>query len=344
MSPPRCRAAGGRPRLSPARPSRSRRRSSARATTRSVPTSSCAAPSRPGSRRGCPCGCWHRAPTAGGPTSPPSSRASGPSRSRHGRTPWPPGSTTRGIKIPAGQDLALVCEDGARLFERAAAERKGASQALLLGVAHALRDEGRPAEVRLAAATAADVAADLAAQPLRELVTRSARMPLRVERERALYGAWYEFFPRSEGAGEAAGRPLARRHAADRGRTPARGRGDGLRRRLPAAGPPDRYGVPQGSQQHARPRSQRPRGALGDRRPRRGPRRDPSGPRHVRRLRRRSSSGRAALASRSRSTWRCRPPPTIPGSPSTPSGSGSAPTAPSPTPRTRRRSTRTSTR
>ncbi|MFK4804199.1 alpha-1,4-glucan--maltose-1-phosphate maltosyltransferase, partial [Streptomyces sp. MPA0124] len=35
--------------------------------------------------------------------------------------------------------------------------------------------------------------------PLRDLVTSSEPLPLLVERERALYGAWYEFFPRSEG-------------------------------------------------------------------------------------------------------------------------------------------------
>ena len=34
----------------------------------------------------------------------------------------------------------------------------------------------------------------------KKLVTRSATYPIRVERERALYGSWYEFFPRSEGA------------------------------------------------------------------------------------------------------------------------------------------------
>ncbi|MGW0633953.1 alpha-amylase family glycosyl hydrolase, partial [Streptomyces sp. NPDC002758] len=39
----------------------------------------------------------------------------------------------------------------------------------------------------------------LARHPLRELVTASAPLPLLVERERALYGSWYEFFPRSEG-------------------------------------------------------------------------------------------------------------------------------------------------
>src|SRR6185312_1037450 len=57
-----------------------------------------------------------------------------------------------------------------------------------------------PAQVRLAAATAAEVVAAARRYPVRRLVTRSERLPLRVERERALYGSWYEFFPRSEGA------------------------------------------------------------------------------------------------------------------------------------------------
>ena len=35
--------------------------------------------------------------------------------------------------------------------------------------------------------------------PLREFVSPSPAYSLLVERERALYGAWYEIFPRSEG-------------------------------------------------------------------------------------------------------------------------------------------------
>src|SRR3954447_12505383 len=104
------------------------------------------------------------------------------------------------IKVPAGLDVELMLEEGALLFERAAGGVKGAERDLLGGVVKALRDETRPATVRLAAATAADVAQVLARKPLRELVTRSDRYPLRVERERALYGSWYEFFPRSVGA------------------------------------------------------------------------------------------------------------------------------------------------
>ena len=42
--------------------------------------------------------------------------------------------------------------------------------------------------------------AALAAAPLREMVSASDDLVLRVQRERALVGAWYEFFPRSEGA------------------------------------------------------------------------------------------------------------------------------------------------
>ena len=34
----------------------------------------------------------------------------------------------------------------------------------------------------------------------KKLISQSASFPIRVERERALYGSWYEFFPRSEGA------------------------------------------------------------------------------------------------------------------------------------------------
>ncbi|NED37524.1 alpha-1,4-glucan--maltose-1-phosphate maltosyltransferase [Streptomyces sp. SID8499] len=108
------------------------------------------------------------------------------------------------IKIPAGIDTELVLEEGARLHERAAdgvpADDEG-RQAVLAAVA-ALRDDSRPAASRLAAALTPEVEAVLARHPLRELVTSSDPLPLQVERERALYGAWYEFFPRSEGTPE----------------------------------------------------------------------------------------------------------------------------------------------
>ncbi|MGW6355240.1 alpha-1,4-glucan--maltose-1-phosphate maltosyltransferase [Streptomyces sp. NPDC055092] len=106
------------------------------------------------------------------------------------------------IKVPAGIDTELVLEEGALLHERAAEgvpQRKGQRETVLRAAA-ALRDTARPAAARLAAALTPKVDEVLARHPLRELVTSSGPLPLLVERERALYGAWYEFFPRSEGA------------------------------------------------------------------------------------------------------------------------------------------------
>ncbi|AZM55633.1 alpha-1,4-glucan--maltose-1-phosphate maltosyltransferase [Streptomyces sp. WAC 01529] len=105
-----------------------------------------------------------------------------------------------GIKIPAGLDTDLVLEEGARLHERAAAGVPPAERAAVLGAAEALRDTGRAPAARLAAALTPEVEAALARHPLRELITSSPEFPLVVERRRALFGSWYEFFPRSEGA------------------------------------------------------------------------------------------------------------------------------------------------
>ncbi|MEU9382844.1 alpha-1,4-glucan--maltose-1-phosphate maltosyltransferase [Streptomyces sp. NPDC048279] len=107
------------------------------------------------------------------------------------------------IKIPAGIDTGLVLEEGARLYERAAAGvPKNRKRDVLLAAAEVLRDEDSPAPWRLAAALSPEVEKILARYPLRELVTCSEPLPLLVERERALYGSWYEFFPRSEGTPE----------------------------------------------------------------------------------------------------------------------------------------------
>ncbi|WP_329530227.1 alpha-1,4-glucan--maltose-1-phosphate maltosyltransferase [Streptomyces sp. NBC_01450] len=104
-----------------------------------------------------------------------------------------------GIKVPAGIDAGLVLEEGAALYERAAAAVPDpAARAVVRAAANALRDGSRRPTARLTAALAPEVTATLAEHPLRERVSRSLPMPLLVERERALYGAWYEFFPRSE--------------------------------------------------------------------------------------------------------------------------------------------------
>jgi starch synthase (maltosyl-transferring) len=107
------------------------------------------------------------------------------------------------IKVPEGQDVELMLEEGARLHEQAAAELPADASAtdrkLIENVPAALRAAGDPVE-RLAVALAPGVLDVLSRYPLRRLVTESTHYPLWVDRERALFGSWYEFFPRSEGS------------------------------------------------------------------------------------------------------------------------------------------------
>ncbi|MER5217842.1 maltotransferase domain-containing protein, partial [Streptomyces sp. NPDC002838] len=86
------------------------------------------------------------------------------------------------IKIPAGMDTELVLEEGAQLYERAAAgvPKNGGERDVILAAVDALRDETRPAAARLAAALTPEVDAVLARHPLRELVTASQTLPLLV--------------------------------------------------------------------------------------------------------------------------------------------------------------------
>ena len=111
------------------------------------------------------------------------------------------------IKIPAGQDVELMLTEGALLFERLArripqppgASRPAAARTALRALVAKMRDRGLTPWDRLAATEEPAIAAILDVWPLRELVTRSRPLTLQVDRERALFGSWYEFFPRSEG-------------------------------------------------------------------------------------------------------------------------------------------------
>ncbi len=108
------------------------------------------------------------------------------------------------LKVDAGVDVDVMLEEGARLHERAARALPKSltrqDKALVSDVAIVLRDTARDPQDRMAAATAPEVVALLSQHPLRELVTKSDVRRILVDRKRALYGAWYEFFPRSEGA------------------------------------------------------------------------------------------------------------------------------------------------
>ncbi|WP_018638700.1 alpha-1,4-glucan--maltose-1-phosphate maltosyltransferase [Parafrankia elaeagni] len=108
------------------------------------------------------------------------------------------------LKVGAGQsvdELAVDFEDGARLLLRALPGVPESRRAEVARAVAALRDDSRtdPHE-RIALACARELAVLLDAHPLRELVTRSPLYRVWVDRKRALYGSWYELFPRSEGA------------------------------------------------------------------------------------------------------------------------------------------------
>ena len=112
------------------------------------------------------------------------------------------------IKLPAGLDLAVTAALGAQLLERAIAHftalgNSGTSSAPL-GELNALLTLLRKPKLSVAALLkaihSAELTAAFSADPVFELSSRSEEHTLLVERARAGVGAWYELFPRSEGA------------------------------------------------------------------------------------------------------------------------------------------------
>ena len=106
------------------------------------------------------------------------------------------------IKIPAGIDVELMFMEGSLLLERAAAAlpKKSPERTVLADAVKAVNDTHRPDPVRYAAAVSPVVDDILDRHPLRDLVTADGPYRFVADRERALFGSWYEFFPRSEGA------------------------------------------------------------------------------------------------------------------------------------------------
>ena len=116
------------------------------------------------------------------------------------------------VKIDAGQgveDLANDLEDGARLLTRALRTVPPEAAGRLTAAIEALRDERRDLFHRVGPALSDELGRLLAEHPVRELLTRSPRYTVWVDRQRALFSSWYELFPRSEGAEtDQFGRPL----------------------------------------------------------------------------------------------------------------------------------------
>jgi starch synthase (maltosyl-transferring) len=108
-------------------------------------------------------------------------------------------------KVDAGQgaeDLANDLAHGATVLEQAnvPAEFKAQIEAAVA----ALRDRTAPVESRVEPAL--ELADLMWAHPVREMVAVSDWRPMWVDRKRALFSAWYEMFPRSEGTIVAGGK------------------------------------------------------------------------------------------------------------------------------------------
>ncbi|MFM6967036.1 MAG: maltotransferase domain-containing protein, partial [Rhodoluna sp.] len=106
------------------------------------------------------------------------------------------------VKLAVGVDEELMMLEGIALFTRAAAEkdRTPANAKALVELAEKLSDTARPPKDRLAEAETPTISKAIKNLPIRSLITLSEEYFINCERELAGSGAWYEFFPRSEGA------------------------------------------------------------------------------------------------------------------------------------------------
>jgi starch synthase (maltosyl-transferring) len=104
-------------------------------------------------------------------------------------------------KIGAGQgleDLANDLAEGAEVLDLAAKIVPGEHEERVRAAAAALRDEGMSLFARVSPGL--DLEELLWHHPVRHQVTTTRSYAIWVDRKKALYSAWYEFFPRSEGA------------------------------------------------------------------------------------------------------------------------------------------------
>ena len=117
--------------------------------------------------------------------------------------PWLTWLHTAEAKLPLGMDLELVCVKGRNVIERAVktANKLGVtSAATILQATIDLLHPETPAEELVELIESGPVRRAMARFGPRELITPTKDYPVRVQRRRALFSAWYEFFPRSQGA------------------------------------------------------------------------------------------------------------------------------------------------
>ena len=117
--------------------------------------------------------------------------------------PWHTWTHHAQAKLPADVDRDLVCREGVKLMtgsaNAAAASGNDADAGLLRGAAQMLHPDRETGEL-LDLISSRAIQRAMSTWAPRELVSPTAEYPVRVERRRALFSSWYEFFPRSQGA------------------------------------------------------------------------------------------------------------------------------------------------
>ena len=108
------------------------------------------------------------------------------------------------IKVKVGDDVENALESGAQLLARWANARDSkltaADKKTLREAAKTVADKSLGADERLAAASGDAIANLHETNPLRDGLSESNPQRFRVERPKSSFAAWYQFFPRSEGA------------------------------------------------------------------------------------------------------------------------------------------------
>ena len=108
------------------------------------------------------------------------------------------------IKVKVNDDVENALESGAQLLERwaktADAKLSAAQRKTLVAAAATMKDTSLTPEARLAAATSEPVAQLHLTNPLRDGISPSQPQRFLVQRPESSFAAWYQFFPRSEGA------------------------------------------------------------------------------------------------------------------------------------------------
>ncbi|MDR2083077.1 MAG: DUF3416 domain-containing protein [Candidatus Ancillula trichonymphae] len=106
------------------------------------------------------------------------------------------------VKVSANQDVEVILAESSQVLSSWSKQKDlpDAQRRTLTTLADQLINSSVPANKRLINATS-DVIEEIAAShPFRQFVSQSKKYPMAVDRKMSSFSAWYQFFPRSEGA------------------------------------------------------------------------------------------------------------------------------------------------